>query len=69
MAILSLRDDDFFMDIVRPQDEIENKGKHFEREVHSYFFTKFRGFSSNWPYIAFQGLESSTNYLWLLNAN
>ena len=31
-------------------------------------FSKYRGFSKLWPYIAFQGLEPGVNYLWIINA-
>ena len=31
-------------------------------------FSKYRGFSAQWPYISFQGLESEYKYIWLINA-
>ena len=70
MQILSVRDDEFYVDVVCPQAQAAPAGEEpsNSRVVESALFSKYRGFSSNWPYIAFQGLESSENYLWLINA-
>ena len=73
MQILSVRDEEFYVDNVNPQAHLaklqEGDSNSMEGVViNSFLFSKYRGFSSNWPYIAFQGLESSENYLWLINA-
>lgn len=62
---LSLTDEDFYIDTVNTTDQnLEN----------FFVFSKFRAVSSNWPYIAYQGIEyndkdtKQDNYVWLLNA-
>ena len=78
LQILSVRDDEFYVDVVHPQAQAaparpqdpDAAGEEASNPppATSFLFSKYRGFSSNWPYIAFQGLESSENYLWLINA-
>ena len=63
MQILSVRDEEFYVDLVNPQAHLaklqEQEGADNDPVViNSFLFSKYRGFSSNWPYIAFQGLES-----------
>ena len=51
LQIMSIRDDQFFVDQVRPRlglDICEDAG-----ETISFMFTKYEGFSAQWPFISF----------------
>ena len=75
MHVLSLRDEEFYVDNVNLQAVAYNKRMRDEGEneepqqelLSSFLFMKYRGFSASWPYIAFQGMESAENYVWLIN--
>lgn len=61
MHILSIRDEEFFFDVVYPLEQVQQCIREPDEEFSedelslpiSLMFSKYRGFSCSWPYFAF----------------